>query len=171
MSANQKLEQLKWSELKGRTVIDITNAKRLGSVDDLVLDPQNYQIVGLKFKSGLFSATQTVPVLAVKSIGEDAVTLQLEAIPPSLPDEPLFQNLPTVSQVIGNSVVTEDGNHIGEISNIRLSLQPLMIAGYEINKGTIFSKTHAFEVTPEVHYGEKLVIIPDKLLDAFTPSS
>lgn len=172
MNTNQKVEQLKWSELKGRAVVDITNAKRVGSVDDLVLDPQTYQIVGLKFKSGLFSATQIVPVVAIKGVGEDAVTLQLEVENlPDTSDTPTPQTLPTLSQVIGNGVVTEGGKHIGEISNVRLSLQPLTITGYEISKGGIFSKTHAFEITSAVHYGEKLVIIPDNLLDAFTPTS
>ena len=86
-------------------------------------------------------------------------------------DAPTPQNLPTLSQVIGNGVVTEGGKHIGEITNIQLSLQPLAITGYEISKGGIFSKTHAFEITSAVHYVQKLVIIPDSLLDAFTPSS
>lgn len=171
MSVNQKLEQIKWSELIGRAVVDITNAKRVGSMDDLVLDPQTYQIVGLKFKSGLFSPTQTVSVQAIKGIGEDAVTLHLEPSPTDSPEELTLQHLPTVSQVIGNGVVTEGGKHVGEISNVQLSLQPLMIAGYELSKGSIFSKTHAFEMTPEVHYGEKLVIIPDNLLDAFSAAS
>jgi uncharacterized protein YrrD len=172
MSTNQKTHQLRWSELKGRAVIDITTAKRVGSVDDLVLDRQTYQIVGLKFKTGLFSAAQTVPVQSIKSIGDDAVTLQLEKEDqPASAGEPTPRNLPALSQVIGNSVVTQGGKHIGEISNVHLSLQPLLITGYEISKGGIFSKTHAFEITAEVHYGEKLVIIPDTLLDAFTASS
>jgi len=170
MSMQQKLEQLKWSDLKGRAVVDITNAKRVGSVDDLVLDPHTYQIVGLTFKAGLFSATQTVPTAAIKGIGEDAVTLQLEVSPTDAPEAATLSSLPTVSHVLGNGVVTEGGKHIGEISNVWLSLSPLIITGYEISKGGIFSKTHAFEITSEVHYGEKLVIIPDKLLDAFTPS-
>jgi sporulation protein YlmC with PRC-barrel domain len=166
------MEQLKWNELKGRAVIDITTAKRVGSVDDLVLDGQTYQIVGLKFKPGLFNATKTVPVNLIKGIGDDAVTLQLEQeSPPASSDQPAPQNLPALSQIIGNGVVTEGGKHIGEISNVCLSWQPLAITGYEISKGGIFSKTHTFEITSAVHYGEKLVIIPDSLLDAFTPSS
>jgi len=169
MTNTPKVELLKWSELKGRPVVEITSAKRVGSVEDLVLDQQTYQIVGLKFKQGLFSATQTVPALAIKGIG-DVITLQLEDSQTSSAEEPTPQNLPTLSHLIGNSVVTEGGKHIGEISNVRLSLQPLAIIGYEINKGGIFSKTHAFETTPDVHYGEKLVIIPDSLLDAFRPS-
>jgi len=172
MITNQKTEQLKWSELKGRAVIDIMTAKRVGSVEDLVLDQQTYQINGLKFKSGLFSATQTVPVEAIKGVGDDAVTLQVEKeLLPASPTEQPPPDLPTLSRIIGNSVVTEGGKHIGEISNVRLSLQPLAITGYEISKGGIFSKTHAFEITSEVHYGEKLVIIPDSLLDTFMPSS
>ena len=172
MNNNQKTQPLTWSELKGRAVIDIMTAKRVGSVDDLVLDRQTYQIVGLKFKSGLFSAAQTVPAHSIKGVGDDAITLQLEKEDqPASSDEPTPQNLPALSQVIGNSVVTEGGKHIGEITNIQLSLQPLAITRYEISKGDIFSKTHAVEITSAVHYVQKLVIIPDSLLDAFTPSS
>lgn len=172
-SNNQKTEQIKWSDLKGRAVVDIISAKRVGSVEDLVLDQHTYQIVGLKFKSGLFSAAQAVPISAVKGIGEDALTLQLEDqadVASSVEPEPTSQKLPTLSHVIGNGVVTEGGKYLGQISNVHLSLQPLAITGYEMSMGSIFSKTHTFEITSEVHYGEKLVIIPDSLVDVFTPS-
>lgn len=173
MSTNQKIEQIKWSDLKGRAVVDIVSAKRVGSVDDLVLDQQTRQIVGLKFKSGLFSAAQAVPISAIKGVGEDAVTLQLEDQDPAAlltEPEPIMQSLPTLSHVIGNGVVTEGGKYIGQISNVHLSLQPLVITGYDMSMGSIFSKTHTFEITSDVHYGEKLVIIPDSLVDAFVPS-
>lgn len=171
MSTDQKTNLLKWSDLKGRSVIDIVTAKRVGNVDDLVLDQQTYQIVSLKFKPGMFSTTQTVPIQSIKGIGDDAVTLQIEqGNEPVSPSEPPPPDLPVLSQIIGNGVVTEGGKLIGEISNVHLSLQPLAITGYEVSKGGIFSKTHVFEITPAVHYGEKLVVIPDSLLDAFKPS-
>lgn len=170
MSTDQKLEQLKWSELKGRAVIDIAKAKKVGTVEDLVLDPQTYKIVAFKFSPGLFNTNQIVPIHAIKGVGADALTFQLDEGSVILPEEQPFINFPTLSQLINNGVVTEGGKYIGSINNVRLSLQPLEITGYEINEGGFFSKKHSFEITSQVHYGEKLVIIPDYLLDAFTPS-
>ena len=171
MSATYKDNLLKWTELKGRAVVDIATAKRVGSVDDLVIDPQTRQIVGLSFKPGLFSADQTVPVSVIGNVGQDAVTLRLEGLNADSPIEQSLRKLPTLSAVINNGVVTEGGKYIGAISNIKLGTQPLAVVGYEISEGGLFSKKHAFDVTPQVHYGEKLVIIPDKLVDAITPSA
>jgi uncharacterized protein YrrD len=172
MNENQKAEQLKWSELKGRAVVDIATAKRVGTLDDLVLDPQTRDIVGLKYNPGLFSAEQTVPVADIYQIGPDAITLRIkaEAKEGDPKEEQLPKGMPTLTQVVGNQVVTGGGKIVGDISNVQLSLQPLGIIGYEVSKGGMFSKTHKFEITPKVHYGEKLVIIPDSLLDTFTPS-
>jgi sporulation protein YlmC with PRC-barrel domain len=170
MGLNIKSSQVIWSELKGRAVVDIINAKNVGRVDDLVLDLQTYQVVGLKFKPGLFSTEQTVPIMAIKGIGDDAITLQLDVSSADPPVEKAFHDLPTLSQVISNQVITEGGQNIGTISNVLLKLQPLEIIGFEINESGIFSKKHTFEKTSQVHFGEKLVIIPDSLLDTFTPS-
>ncbi len=172
MSSEAKGNQpVKWNDLKGRAVVDLTSAKRIGSVDDLVLEPQTRQVVGLKFKPGLFNADQTVPVGAIQGIGQDAITLRLEGIQQDAPEEQALKGLPTLSQVIGNGVVTVGGKLVGNISNVMLSLEPLEISGYEISEGGLFAKKHVFQVTPQVNYGPKLVTIPDALLDSATPSS
>ncbi len=170
MSIQQKATQIKWSDLKGRAVVHITDAKRVGSVDDFALDPQTREIVGLKFKPGVFSAEQIVPVAAIQGIGADAVTLRLDAEADNAHAEELLKKAPVLTQVLNNGVVTEGGKLVGNISNVMLSLQPLEIVGYEVSEGGIFSKKHAFTVTPQVRYGDKLVIIPDSLLDVFTES-
>jgi uncharacterized protein YrrD len=163
-------QHLRWNELKGRAVVDITSAERVGSIEDFVLDAQTYQIVGLRFKKSLFNAAKNVPLSAIKGVGTDAITLRLEdSQQPDANEEQAFEALPTLSQLIGNGVVTENGKLVGSIINARISLAPLRITGYEVSKGGIFSKTHSFELTSEVSYGEKLVVIPDNLLDTFAP--
>ena len=114
-------------------------------MEDLVLDPQTYKIVGFKYSPGLFNTNQIVPIQAIKGVGADALTFQIDEGSVSLPAEQLFTNYPTLRQLLNNGVVTEGGKFIGSINNVRLSLQPLAIIGYELNEGGIFSKKHSFK--------------------------
>ena len=162
---------VKWSALKGRAVVDLISARRIGSVDDLVLELRTRRVVGLKFKPGLFTADQIVPVEVTEGFGGDVVTLRLEGVLQGSLEEQALSKLPTLTQVIGNSVVTVSGKLVGNINDVLLSLEPLEISGYEISEGGLFAKKHVFQVTSEVNYGPKLVTIPDALVDTATPAS
>ena len=66
---------MKFSELKGRAVVDLEDARKIGEVEDLIVEPDGHSIVSLKVKTGLFQAAKLVPVTDVKNVGADAVTI------------------------------------------------------------------------------------------------
>src|SRR5438105_10507288 len=66
---------MKFSELKGRAVVNLEEARKIGEVDDLLFEPDGHRIVSLKVKTGLFGAGQVVSTDDVKNIGADAVTV------------------------------------------------------------------------------------------------
>ena len=66
---------MKFSELKGRAVVSLDNAQKMGEVEDLMVEPVSRHIVSLKVRTGRFSASQLVPADTVKNVGVDAVTI------------------------------------------------------------------------------------------------
>ncbi len=67
-------EQMKFSELKGRAVVSLEDARKVGEVEDILLDPHSRRTSGIKVKTGLFSPPVVVPVEQVKGVGPDAIT-------------------------------------------------------------------------------------------------
>lgn len=78
---------MRWTQLAGKEIIDITSARRLGSVADadLVFDPVSGRIHELRVASrrpgllGWRARVTVVPWSAVRRIGEDLVLVELPA--------------------------------------------------------------------------------------------
>lgn len=156
---------MKFSELKGRAVINLTDTKKIGTVDDLVVDFNTHQVVALKVKHGLFSSQLAVPVADVKNIGQDAVTVSIAS------DEELA-NLKdvqgsgtlSVASILNNKVVTELGTLVGQVNDVVLDATGLAIGSYEVSAGGLFAKPQEFPAAPQIRYGPQLLTVPDELL-------
>jgi sporulation protein YlmC with PRC-barrel domain len=167
---------MKFSELKGRAVVNLGDAKKIGEVQDLMVDPASRRIVSLKVKTGLFSASKIVPATDVKNVGSDAVTISVNASPEAgSSSEPgqlsangkhsdTSQPSVEVTGILGNKVVTDAGTFVGELNDILLDWSALSITGYEVREDGLFAKTQEFAATPEVSYGDRMITIPAQLL-------
>ncbi|HEY8552852.1 MAG TPA: YlmC/YmxH family sporulation protein [Thermaerobacter sp.] len=82
---------MRWCQLAGKEIIDITHARRLGRVADadLVFDPATGQVVELRlagpprpfWRGG--RRILVVPWSAIRRIGDDLVLVELPPAPPS----------------------------------------------------------------------------------------
>jgi uncharacterized protein YrrD len=174
---------MKFSELKGRAVVNLEDAKKIGEVEDLLVEPDGHRIVSLKVRTGLFHPAQLVPVTDVKNVGADAVTISVGASPANSPTDTAGsgqsgaeqQSTSTASSesskplieitgILGNKVITDAGTMVGELHDVLFDWVGLTITGYEVQEGGLFAKTQEFAATPEVRYGDKLITIPAQLL-------
>jgi sporulation protein YlmC with PRC-barrel domain len=153
---------MKFSELKGRAVVRLEEAQRIGEVEDLMIDPVSRHIVSLKVRTGLFSAAELVPAAEVKNVGADAVTIALpvEPAPQSAAGAPPI----ALTSILGNKVVTDAGTLVGELQDVLLDWANLAITGYEVREGGVFAKTQEFTATPDLRFGEKIITMPAQLL-------
>jgi uncharacterized protein YrrD len=174
---------MKFSELKGRAVVNLEGAKKMGEVQDLMIEPSSRRIVSLKVNTGLFHAAQLVPTADVKNVGADAVTISVNTNPANISanaassgrygagqenvsfrSSEIAQPLLKLTSILGNKVVTDAGTIIGELHDILLDWSDLTITGYEVREGGPFAKTQEFAATPEVSFGKKMITIPAQLL-------
>ncbi len=63
------------SDLKGRAVVTLSDATKVGQVEDVLFDPAYRRVLGFRVKNGLFGRTEALPREAVQSVGEDALTV------------------------------------------------------------------------------------------------
>ncbi len=171
---------MKYSHIKGIAVVDLQDARNLGTLEDLMLDPNNRQVVGLKVKTGLFGSHILIPLNCMRSIGKDAITITYDngspveaaengmpqadkaAAMPTVPDAPTLSGL---SQILENQVVTDSGTLLGQIKDVLLNDSDLSIEGYEVSMSGLFSQTQMFPASVDVRYGGKLVTVPQELFE------
>jgi sporulation protein YlmC with PRC-barrel domain len=195
---------MKFSELKGRAVINLEDATKLGTIEDLMVDSESHHIVSIKVRTGLFQTPQIIPVADVKNVGGDAVTIstggmanitglassaaqqQIAAsqgssiegtttsaimtptastVPPVAPVSVGSQSPIEITSLLGNSVITDAGTMVGDLSDVMIDWVDLTITGYEVRSGGPFTKAQEFVDTSGVRYGNKLITLPAELLN------
>ena len=144
----------RYERIKGLPVVTVAEGKKIGKVDDLVVDPDRKAVSWLRLHTGglLGGERMWVPVAAVHGMGEDAVTINAEADVRAPADAPEAGVLVKAKRgIIGNKVVTENGERLGEVRD------------YEFAPDT-FALTYLF-VPPGMNLlGQFLTIAADKVL-------
>lgn len=122
----------KWvtfTQLRGHPLIDITAGKTVGVVHDVLLDQQRHTIQAFTTRGGLFHRAVLVPALRA-TIGADAVTFQPGALTGQ--DTSWLENLPKVSQLLGMRVLSDTGQLLGTVEEVRLDPESASLAALEM---------------------------------------
>jgi uncharacterized protein YrrD len=126
------------SELKGRAVVVLANAEKVGQVEDILFDAPFRQVLGFRVKrGGLLGKTEAVPRESVTSIGSDALTV---ASPEMINDEERFAQLggaATLGKVMGTKVVTEGGQLLGTISQLEIDDDARSVTSYVLSASLV----------------------------------
>lgn len=112
----------------GMPVLSRATGNKLGEVYDLYIDPAQGILKGVTIKApnGKLGG---IDFRNIYSFGHDAVMANDESHITALTDEWFSQHPHAKKHLIGTNVVTEAGNHLGEIGNIyvRLAQTPAVI--------------------------------------------
>ena len=123
--------------MKGLPVITMAEGKQVGKVDDLVVDPESKAVRWLRIhRGGMLSAERLwVSVDAVHGLGEDALTINAEAdlrAPADAPEAGAL--LKAKRRVIGNKVMTEDGQRLGEVRDYEFAPDTFVLTSLSVPK-------------------------------------
>lgn len=135
------------SELKGRAVVTLSDAQKIGRVDDVLFDPALRQVLGFRVRQSGHGPVETVPRSAVSSVGHDAVMIP---DPQSLNLEERFAELTgaaTLKQAQGTQVVSEGGEVVGQVEDIELDDEARTVTAYVLGGSFLERLRHA---TPHV---------------------
>src|SRR5688572_3849591 len=121
-------------ELKGRGVLALSNAEKIGQVEDVLFDAQFSQVLGFRVRrGGLFAKAQALLRDSVTSVGADALTVPS---PDVINDEERIAELAhaaTLSQVERTQVITESGDLLGTIAHLEMDDDARKVTAYVLS--------------------------------------
>ena len=163
------------SELRGRAVVDLNSAVKLGDVDEILLDPEGRHVAGFSVGRGQNllgggSPVETfVPASAVHAIGGDVVTVRGSG-PAGAPDADAF---PRLGHVVGRKMVTHGGTVLGAIEDVLIDPTDGRIVGYALGGKAGSALAGLFggrddglrgdyvRADADLRVGPELVVVPD----------
>ncbi|MDR3543345.1 MAG: PRC-barrel domain-containing protein [Desulfosporosinus sp.] len=115
-------------EIIGLPVLDLKSGDSIGWVQDLVLDNDKDEVVGILLEGGhFFQSSKGIPRQAISAVGKDALTVR----------ENTIEELKGTrwSDKVGNEVYTQGGDARGIIEDVFLDDSVDKIVGFEVSDG------------------------------------
>ena len=140
--------------VKGLPVITMAEGKKIGKIDDLIVDPERKAVSWLRLHSGgmLGGERLWVSTEAVHGVGADAVTINAEADARAPADAPEALALVKAKRgIIGSKVMTENGERVGEVCDYEFDPDTFALTSLSIPPGMGLA-------------GDTLMIAGDKVL-------
>ena len=154
-------------ELKGRGVLALSNAEKIGQVEDVLFDAEFRQVLGFRVKrGGLFGKAQALLCDSVTSIGTAALTVRS---PDAVNDEERFAELAhvsTLSQVEGTQVVIDTGEVRGTIAHLEIDDDARKVTAYVLSSSfrdrVMRHDTESVKADEVLRLGEGgVMVVPD----------
>jgi uncharacterized protein YrrD len=165
---------VKASDLKGRAVVTLSDAIKVGRIDDVLFDPQYREVLGFRIKAGTFSRPEAVSRANVTGVGHAAVTVRspdvinvedrLSALAGAVP----------LRRARGTKVVTEGGELLGTISEIELDDEARTVTAYRLAPrlwDRLRRREPRIEARQVLRLGEGgLMIVPNAVAERIRPT-
>jgi uncharacterized protein YrrD len=159
---NTQLESVKQSEVLNRLVLDRCTAEEIGRVEQLWLNPQSHQVVGLTCKSGfLGNKKRSFTWAQIEAIGNDSILVNLDSldIEPEKPEG--------VVSLIGHELWTDAGNKAGKIVDYLFVPKTSAVVNYlYMSSGWrgVLDGIYLLPFSAIANVGSKRVIVPDAII-------
>ena len=121
------------SELKGRAIVTLSNAEKVGRVDDVLFDAQYQHVLGLRVRKGMLNRSEAVLRGAISAIGGDAVTVPSPDVLNEEKRFPELQRAASLEQVHRTKVVTEGGQMLGTVDDVDMDPEARTVIAYELS--------------------------------------
>jgi uncharacterized protein YrrD len=159
---NTQPESVKQSEVLNRLVLDRRTAEEIGRVEQLWLNPQSHQVVGLTCKSGfLGNKKRSFTWAQIEAIGNDSILVNLDS-PDIEPEKP-----EGVVSLIGHELWTDAGNKAGKIVDYLFVPKTSAVVNYlYMSSGWrgVLDGIYLLPSSAIASVGSKRVIVPDAII-------
>ena len=151
---------MKGDDFKRLAVISIDDGARLGHVDDLRLDTKALKVAAICFEAE--GQHSLVAFEDVRSIGNDAVTVQNRDVARSFSAETALANLPGLEQMQQLKVVDERGDYLGKVSDVEIDTATGRIVEIRTQEGGVLGiggKRATFTADQVRSVGDDLIVV------------
>lgn len=157
-------------DLKGRAVLTLSDATKVGTIDDVLYDAEFRQVLGFRIKKSTFSGAEALLRENVASVGRDAVTIATPEVINTENRFPSLANAATEGQGRGTKVVTEGGEFLGTVEDLEIDDQAQTVIGYLLTTSLIDRLRHRqpeIQAQQVVRLGAGgIMIVPDSVAEA-----
>jgi len=155
--------------LIGMSVFSIDGGKNVGSVERLLFSPEEMRVTAFVVTSrvGMMDEPEPQKILAtekVRAIGQDAITVDSESLLDITADGELPAGAVAFDQVEKERVITESGDHIGELSSLDFNEHDFRLDYIEVGRGFL-SGSNLITVDNVISVGEDVIVVTDRALD------
>jgi uncharacterized protein YrrD len=161
---------VKASDLKGRAVVTLSDAIKVGRIDDVLFDAEYREVLGFRIKTRTFSRPEAVSRANVTGVGHAAVTVRS---PDVINVEDRLIDLvgaASLSRARGTKVVTEGGELLGTIGEIELDDEARAVTAYSLAAPLLDRLRHRqprIEAQQVLRLGEGgLMIVPNTVAES-----
>lgn len=154
----------KGKELRGLAVVDVTSGRKLGTVDDLVISPEDGAVLAIVLGGGMFGGTKSyVDAADIRSFGQDAITVTGEEVARGEDDvsDMVREAHGSARTLPGNKVVTENGALLGTVSDYFIDEESRRVTGLRIGGG-LLSSEDGLAADRIVSVGPDAIIVRDE---------
>ena len=152
-------------ELSGLAIIDVRDGKKLGTVGESVISPDDGRLLGFVIKrSALLNQEESaVDIEDVRSIGSDAVTVEGEEVVHRVDAMPeSFRQARSGDRtLIGRKVITQGGSLVGKIADLVISENDRRATGMILGSG-MFERGDALSADRIASVGPDVVIVTEE---------
>ena len=155
--------------LKGLAVISIADGEKLGTIDQVYLDPVAKRVVGFAIKHGGGLLSPETPNLIdvddIHSLGPDALTLADKGALRGDQTTARLADLVEIDDLLKRKVVTENGTFVGQVAGADFAEHGFDIEQIEVSPGFFKSNKHVAS-DQVVSIGHDVVVVVDAVCAA-----
>ena len=140
----------KGKRLIGRPILSLTDGVGVGTVKDIILGPENDQVIGLLTdEGGMLSSAHFVPLGEVQSFGKDAIVVRsTDSVLPADRAPEIKGILERGTSLLGIKVFTDTGEAQGTVNDVYFDESSGRVTALEISGGTISNFTGGLRNLP-----------------------
>lgn len=140
--------------------------KKLGQVYDLLFDDEGV-LRGVQLDAkGIWRKGPFIPVEQIKSIGEDALTVETDDASNTHPSNQFHSVIDGDEKLKGKPVITTNGVELGIVEDVYFHEDMGTIVGYELTDGFLSDVTRGRKVLPKREpytVGSDAIVVPQEM--------
>ena len=122
-------------EMRGRAVVSIAEAARLGRVDDVLFRSDPLQAAALRVTTD--HGARIVGIHTIRTFGEDALTTDTEANAADGEPDLRHQGLRGLDELANLKVVDRDGRYLGHVARVDFDPATGDVRSVDVRKGDL----------------------------------
>jgi uncharacterized protein YrrD len=150
-------------------VLELETGERMGVVTDVYFDAEHHTAKLLVVeRTGILAGNAVIPLADIRSVGEDAVTIETAALSEEWQAQPGVRCLLSGDDSwVGKELFTENGTVLGTVADVYIGEESENIVGYEVSDGLLADLVTGRKWLPFAHtvqVGEQIIVKSDAKL-------